>query len=108
MDQTNQKKSMSQSRSKSQNSDSQGAQGEGEHYQHVDSEGSGEEELQEDNPNVEDNVGAESKGNNTRPRRANTGTGVTRLVPSMRGKSYQDNKVQFAQKGMTNVNHKCE
>ena len=38
----------------------------------------------------------------------NTGTGVTRLEPSMKGKSHQDTKVQLAQKGITSKERKYE
>lgn len=96
------------SRSKSQSSDAQGAQGEEEYEQHPDTEACDEEEPQDDDASVGENVVAESEGNNMRPKRANAGMGVTRLEPSMKGKSYQDTKVQLVQKGATNNNDKCE
>ena len=46
-----------------------------------------------------------NRENNTRPRRANAGMGVTRLEPSMKGKSHQNTEVQFAQKGTANGEH---
>ena len=52
--------------------------------------------------------GLESQTTNTRPRRANAGKGVIRLEPSMEGKSHQNTKVQFAQKGTANTEHQCE
>ena len=60
----------------------------------VDTESSAEEEPIENKNNT-----AVGQGNNMRPRRMNAGTGVTRLELSMKGKSHQDTRVQFMQKG---------
>ena len=74
----------------------------------VDTESSEEEEPIENDTAMGQDTEAESQGNNMRPRRANAGKGVTRLELSMRGKSHQDTRVHFTQKGTTKGGGKHE
>ena len=58
-----------------------------------------EEEDDDDNMPLEQEEKQEEGRTHTRPRRSNAGKGIVRLEPSMEGKSHQNTKVQFAQKG---------
>lgn len=67
-----------------------------------------EEDEREVNVPPEQEEVQESQTTNTRPRRANAGKCIIRLEPSMEGKSHQDTKVQFAQKGTSSAENQYE